>query len=153
MSRGAGDAARRRTRRAAVDRGAVGAHRTCELALAPPPLARAPYFCSDCPHNSSTQADADELVGAGIGCHVMLVTQDDERAGSVLGLTQMGGEGAQLIGMAPFTERRHLTQNVGDGTFHHSGSLALRAAVAARANITYNVEGVMPVPQLTRLHS
>jgi indolepyruvate ferredoxin oxidoreductase len=128
------------------------------------PLAtRTPYFCSGCPHNSSTKADADDLVGVGIGCHVMVVLDDDQR-GKLLGMTQMGGEGAQWLGLTPFTDEEHFFQNLGDGTFHHSGSLAIRAAVAAGATMTYKLlyndavamtggqraEGRLDVASLTR---
>jgi indolepyruvate ferredoxin oxidoreductase len=128
------------------------------------PLAnRTPYFCSGCPHNSSTKADADDLVGVGIGCHVMVVLDDDQR-GRLLGMTQMGGEGAQWLGLQPFTDDKHFFQNLGDGTFHHSGSLAIRAAVAAGVDMTYKLlyndavamtggqrpEGRLDVASLTR---
>ncbi|MFF6995914.1 indolepyruvate ferredoxin oxidoreductase family protein [Streptomyces sp. NPDC008313] len=107
--------------------------------LSLPLLARSPYFCSGCPHNTSTTAGGDSLVGAGIGCHAMVVFMDAEQVGTVVGMTQMGGEGAQWIGMEPFVDDDHFVQNIGDGTFMHSGSLAVRAAVAAGANVTYKL--------------
>ena len=100
---------------------------------------RTPYFCSGCPHNVSTRADADQLVGVGIGCHTMVALDHDERRGHLLGMPQMGGEGAQWFGLSPFVSESHFIQNMGDGTFHHSGSLAIRAAVAAGVNITYRM--------------
>ncbi len=77
-------------------------------------------------------------MGVGIGCHVMIAIDGDQR-GTQIGMTQMGGEGAQWLGLAPFTDDRHFVQNLGDGTFHHSGSLAVRAAVAGGATMTYKL--------------
>lgn len=101
--------------------------------------ARTPYFCSGCPHNSSTQVPDGTVVGAGIGCHTMTLFMDPQQAGTVVGISQMGGEGAQWIGASPFVDTPHLVQNLGDGTFWHSGSLAVRAAVASGANVTYKL--------------
>ncbi|MFI7455610.1 indolepyruvate ferredoxin oxidoreductase family protein [Nonomuraea sp. NPDC049714] len=131
--------------------------------MLPMVAARTPYFCSGCPHNASTRADDSTLVGVGIGCHAMIALDGGGR-GTQVGITQMGGEGAQWIGLASFTEDRHFVQNLGDGTFHHSGSLAIRAAVAAGVRITYKLlyndavamtggqraEGRLDVPALTR---
>ncbi|SFN75306.1 indolepyruvate ferredoxin oxidoreductase [Pseudonocardia ammonioxydans] len=134
-----------------------------DLSTSGEPASRTPYFCSGCPHNTSTRTGDDTLVGVGIGCHAMIAL-DGEHRGHQIGLTQMGGEGAQWFGLAPFTDDRTLVQNLGDGTFHHSGSLAIRAAVAAGVTMTYKLlyndavamtggqraEGRMGVPEITR---
>src|SRR5439155_1077058 len=99
---------------------------------APLTLARQPYFCSGCPHNRSTVLPEGSMASAGIGCHGMALLMDRR----TIGLTHMGGEGVQWVGIAPFTETKHLFQNLGDGTLFHSGSLAIRQAVASSANIT-----------------
>ncbi|HEY3752752.1 MAG TPA: indolepyruvate ferredoxin oxidoreductase family protein [Pseudonocardiaceae bacterium] len=111
------------------------APRRIELPLA----TRTPYFCSGCPHNRSTRSAAGTLIGGGIGCSALVSLMAPERVGDVVGLTQMGGEGAGWIGLAPFITSRHFVQNIGDGTFHHSGSLAVRAAVAAGVTMTYKL--------------
>ncbi|MEY2959020.1 MAG: hypothetical protein RLZZ01_1588 [Actinomycetota bacterium] len=107
--------------------------------LIPVSAARAPFFCSGCPHNTSTRVEPGTLVGGGIGCHGMVALMDPARVGDIVSLTCMGGEGAQWIGIAPFVDRNHLIQNLGDGTFFHSGSLAVRAAVSAGIDITYKL--------------
>jgi indolepyruvate ferredoxin oxidoreductase len=96
---------------------------------------RTPYFCSGCPHNSSTVVPPGSRAYAGIGCHYMAQWMDRETSG----FTQMGGEGANWIGEAPFSKRAHVFQNLGDGTYNHSGSLAVRAAIQAGVNITYKI--------------
>ncbi len=96
---------------------------------------RVPYFCSGCPHNTSTKVPEGSLASAGIGCHFMATWMGR----STIGFTAMGGEGAQWVGQAPFTKREHMFQNLGDGTYNHSGSLALRFALASGANITYKI--------------
>ena len=108
------------------------------LALAQP-ATRVPWFCPGCPHSVSTKVPDGTLVGEGIGCHTIVHYMPSERVGHRVGLTQMGGEGAQWIGMAPFVGERHLVQNIGDGTFFHSGQLAVRAAVAAGVSVTYKI--------------
>ena len=110
--------------------------------LEPLPIAatRVPYFCSGCPHSTSlVPSPTDSLTGAGIGCHTIAVIMDPRRVGELTGVTQMGGEGSPWIGMQPFSDATHFLQNLGDGTFHHSGSLAVRAAIAADVNITYRL--------------
>lgn len=96
---------------------------------------RVPYFCSGCPHNTSTKVPEGSRAVAGIGCHFMSMWMDR----STETFTQMGGEGASWIGQAPFTSTPHIFANLGDGTYMHSGSLAIRAAVAAGMNITYKI--------------
>ncbi|RME18273.1 MAG: indolepyruvate ferredoxin oxidoreductase family protein, partial [Alphaproteobacteria bacterium] len=97
--------------------------------------ARLPYFCSGCPHNTSTRLPEGARAYAGIGCHYMVQWMDR----NTVGFTQMGGEGANWIGEAPFSNRAHVFQNLGDGTYNHSGLLAIRAAIAAGTNITYKI--------------
>ncbi|MEZ5905815.1 MAG: indolepyruvate ferredoxin oxidoreductase family protein [Geminicoccaceae bacterium] len=100
-----------------------------------PAMARLPYFCAGCPHSSSTRVPEGSRAMAGIGCHYMVNWMD--RATS--GFTQMGGEGGSWLGAAPFSERPHLFQNMGDGTFYHSGSMVVRAAVASGQSITLKI--------------
>src|SRR6185312_7721403 len=98
--------------------------------------ARTPFFCSGCPHNTSTRLPEGSRAGAGIGCHAMASYMPQRRTET---LTHMGGEGATWIGQAPFMRDTHVFQNLGDGTYFHSGLLAIRAAAAAGVNITYKI--------------
>ncbi|SHI67523.1 indolepyruvate ferredoxin oxidoreductase family protein [Wenxinia saemankumensis] len=96
---------------------------------------RTPYFCAGCPHNTSTKVPDGSRAGAGIGCHIMALWMDRETSG----YTHMGAEGVNWVGEAPFSTRPHVFQNLGDGTYNHSGILAIRAALAAGTNITYKI--------------
>jgi indolepyruvate ferredoxin oxidoreductase len=132
-----------------------------EKALAKPRVTaeRKPWFCSGCPHNTSTNVPEGSRAMAGIGCHYMTVWMDRNTST----FSQMGGEGVAWTGQAPFTNEKHVFTNLGDGTYFHSGLLAIRAAIAAKANITYKilyndavamtggqpVDGVLTVPQIT----
>ncbi len=99
------------------------------------PMARVPYFCSGCPHNTSTRVPEGSRALAGIGCHYMVQWMDRHTDT----FTQMGGEGVTWVGQAPFSKTGHVFANLGDGTYFHSGILAIRAAVAAGVNITYKI--------------
>jgi len=124
-------------------------------------IQRTPFFCSGCPHNTSTRVPEGSRAMAGIGCHSMALFMPGRHTAT---LTHMGGEGVNWIGQAPFTTERHVFQNLGDGTYAHSGLIAIRAAAAAGVNITYKilyndavamtggqpVEGAMTVPQIAR---
>ena len=130
------------------------------LEARPARLKRSPYFCSGCPHNTSTKVPEGSTALAGIGCHYMVLWMDRDTQT----FTPMGGEGANWLGVAPFTETSHVFVNLGDGTYAHSGLLAIRAAVAAGVNITYKLlyndavamtggqpaEGAFSVPQIVR---
>jgi len=133
-----------------------------EKALATPRVTaeRPPYYCAGCPHNTSTRVPEGSRATAGIGCHVMALWMDRATAT----FTHMGAEGVPWIGQAPFTETQHIFANLGDGTYFHSGLLAIRAAVAAKVPITYKIlyndavamtggqriDGPLSVPQITR---
>ena len=126
----------------------------------PARLKRGPYFCSGCPHNTSTKVPEGSTALAGIGCHYMALWMDRDTQT----FTPMGGEGANWLGVAPFTDTGHVFVNLGDGTYVHSGLLAIRAAVAAGVNVTYKLlyndavamtggqpaEGGFSVPQIVR---
>jgi indolepyruvate ferredoxin oxidoreductase len=128
-----------------------------------PFLARKPNYCSGCPHNRSTRVLEGRIIGGGIGCHGMggLIEQPMRHASY---LTQMGGEGMPWVGAAPFSDTKHIFQNIGDGTYFHSGSQALRACVAAGVTITFRLlynsavamtggqdaQGSMAIPELTQ---
>ena len=127
----------------------------------PAPIVRKPYFCSGCPHSTSVRHPEGSRASGGIGCHWMAVWTPQFATEPS---TQMGGEGAHWIGQAPFVTDAHIFQNLGDGTYYHSGTAAIRAAVAAGVNITYKllyndavamtggqpVEGKPDVPQITQ---
>ncbi len=133
-----------------------------DQALSKPKLAlmRMPYFCSGCPHNQSTRVPDGSSALGGVGCHLMAVAMGR----NTLTISQMGGEGATWLGMAGHSGTKHVFANMGDGTYYHSGLLAIRAAIAANVNITYKllyndavamtggqpVDGPLTVPQITR---
>ncbi|MEO6745852.1 MAG: indolepyruvate ferredoxin oxidoreductase family protein, partial [Caldimonas sp.] len=121
---------------------------------------RIPYFCSGCPHNTSTRVPEGSRAVAGIGCHYMAVWMDR----STVTFSQMGGEGVSWVGQAPFTTDNHVFANLGDGTYYHSGLLAVRQSIASGVNVTYKIlfndavamtggqpiDGTLKVPEMTR---
>ena len=130
------------------------------MAQQPPGAKRIPYFCSGCPHNSSTKVPDGSRALAGIGCHFMALWMDRDTQT----FTHMGGEGVTWVGQAPFSGTQHVFVNLGDGTYYHSGYMAIRQAVAANVNVTYKilfndavamtggqqVDGPLTVPAITR---
>ncbi len=102
-------------------------------------IARTPFFCSGCPHNWGTKVPEGALVGAGTGCHGMSLLMDPDLVGETFGITAMGNEGAHWIGMQPFVETEHVYQNFGDGTYFHSGQVAIQAAIGAGVSITFKI--------------
>jgi indolepyruvate ferredoxin oxidoreductase len=147
---------------------ALGSRRTTppsrtQLPQVPVP-ARAPAFCSGCPHNRSTVFPVGALVGGGVGCHGIMYFEARHHGMHSLAPTPMGAEGVPWIGLAPFVSEPHLIQNLGDGTLSHSGTLAIRASVAAGVDVTFkilynaavamtggqDVTGLMDVPAMTR---
>jgi indolepyruvate ferredoxin oxidoreductase len=130
--------------RAVLTRAIMGLNSAADLALPNRPAGgagkggalRMPSFCAGCPHGRSTQLPDGSRALAGIGCHTMAVFRDPTRTNSI---TQMGGEGMAWLGQFPFTDEKHVFANMGDGTYFHSGLMAIRAAVAARATITYKL--------------
>ncbi|MBS0447514.1 MAG: indolepyruvate ferredoxin oxidoreductase family protein [Proteobacteria bacterium] len=134
-----------------------------ERSLAAPAMKsedRTPWFCSGCPHNTSTRVPEGSRAVAGIGCHYMAVWMDR----STTTFSQMGGEGVSWVGQAAFTNDKHIFSNLGDGTYYHSGLLAIRQSIAAKVNITYKIlfndavamtggqpiDGTMKVPEMSR---
>ncbi|MFO1162829.1 MAG: indolepyruvate ferredoxin oxidoreductase family protein [Reyranellaceae bacterium] len=131
------------------------------LAAPPAKIARTPYFCSGCPHNTSTRVPEGSRAMAGIGCHGMAIWMPERRTALI---SHMGGEGVPWIGQAPFTSDKHIFQNLGDGTYYHSGLMAIRQAAAAGVNITYKIlfndavamtggqphDGPLTVPEITK---
>ncbi|MFK7896214.1 MAG: indolepyruvate ferredoxin oxidoreductase family protein [Myxococcota bacterium] len=128
---------RRRLGHRLADR--ISPERASEAAPIPLNVVRKPFFCSGCPHNRSTEVPEGSLVGAGIGCHTMALLMDSDRVGDIGGLGCMGNEGLQWVGMSDFVAREHFIQNLGDGTYFHSGQLAVQASVAAGVNVTYKI--------------
>ncbi len=134
--------------------------REAALASIPAGGERTPWFCSGCPHNTSTRVPEGSRAAAGIGCHFMATWMDR----STVTFSQMGGEGVSWLGQAPFTTEAHIFANLGDGTYYHSGVLAVRQAIAAGVNITYKIlfndavamtggqpiDGTLRVPEMTR---
>ena len=133
-----------------------------KLLNAPPPkVARTPFFCSGCPHNTSTKVPEGSRAMAGIGCHGMAIWMPERRTSLI---SHMGGEGVAWVGQAPFSGDNHIFQNLGDGTYYHSGLMAIRQAAAAGVNITYKIlyndavamtggqphDGPLSVPEITR---
>jgi indolepyruvate ferredoxin oxidoreductase len=110
-------------------------NKAAQAVTAQPLHTRLPYFCSGCPHSTSTRVPEGSRAVAGIGCHY-LATYMNRNTDA---FTQMGGEGVLWVGQAPFTSEKHIFANIGDGTYFHSGSLAIRQAIAAGRNITYKI--------------
>ncbi|UYN95176.1 MAG: indolepyruvate ferredoxin oxidoreductase family protein [Enhydrobacter sp.] len=131
------------------------------LAAPPPKVARTPFFCSGCPHNTSTRVPDGSRAMAGIGCHGMAIWMPERRTALI---SHMGGEGVPWVGQAPFSGDNHIFQNLGDGTYYHSGLMAIRQAAAAGVNITYKIlfndavamtggqphDGPLTVPEITK---
>jgi len=131
------------------------------LGAPPAKVARTPFFCSGCPHNTSTRVPEGSRAMAGIGCHGMAIWMPDRRTSLI---SHMGGEGVGWIGQAPFHSDKHIFQNLGDGTYYHSGLMAIRQSAAAGVNITYKIlfndavamtggqphDGPLTVPEITR---
>ncbi|MFI5047456.1 MAG: indolepyruvate ferredoxin oxidoreductase, partial [Acidimicrobiia bacterium] len=144
-----------------VDRAEVAARTPLTLVEVP---GRAPAFCSGCPHNRSTILPEGALAGGGVGCHGIMYFEARHKGMKSLPPTPMGAEGVPWIGLSPFVDEPHLIQNIGDGTFSHSGILAIRACVAGGVDITFkilyntavamtggqDVTGLMDVPAMTR---